>query len=231
MHSTICTVNCYSWMSLRVSDEHIKTYGDTSEKICIIFLGDDPEKEERILSESLSGAFIIGIRVDDWNSDLSPWNAPPVFGNEAFGEGAGKLLASIEETVIPFINESYGRKVFLIAGYSLAGLFALYSVYQSGSFAGAVAVSPSVWFPGWNEFVTDKKPNAAFIYLSLGNKEEKTKNKAMSAVGDNIRFMHEHLLEQGITACLEWNEGGHFRDIPDRIGKGLEKGLKMYNGS
>ena len=212
-----------------ISPDEIKEYGDTTDKICIICVGDDPEKEERIITEDLGGHFIIGLKVDDWNADLSPWNAPPAFGEEPFGNGADELLGSLEKEIIPFIEEKYGHKVFLIAGYSLAGLFALYSVYNSSCFAGAVAVSPSVWFPGWPEYVSDKKPNAGFIYLSLGNREENTKNNAMSRVGRNIRQMHELLLGQGIDTCLEWNEGGHFRDIPGRIQRGIVKGLEMYD--
>ena len=31
---------------------------------------------------------LLAFKVDNWNVDLSPWNAPPVFGNEFFGDGA-----------------------------------------------------------------------------------------------------------------------------------------------
>ena len=50
----------------------------------------------------------------------------------------------------------------------------------------------------------------------------------MSCFGDNIRGMHKLLLEQGIDTCLEWNEGGHFKDVESRIGKGIAAGLHMY---
>ena len=31
---------------------------------------------------------LLAFKVEDWNRDLSPWEAPAVFGDEAFGDGA-----------------------------------------------------------------------------------------------------------------------------------------------
>lgn len=45
-------------MSLKVFDERLKVYGDTSKKVCIILAGEDPEKEVQIISEGESRAFI-----------------------------------------------------------------------------------------------------------------------------------------------------------------------------
>ncbi|MBO7362033.1 MAG: esterase [Lachnospiraceae bacterium] len=215
-------------MSLKVFDERIKVYGDTSKKVCVILVGEDPEKEVQIISEGESRALTVFLKVDDWNNELSPWNAPPAFGNEPFGNGADNTLDFITGELIPFIDESFGAKDYLLAGYSLAGLFALYGIYKSSCFAGAIAVSPSVWFPGWPEFIKDKIPNASFVYLSLGNKEEKTRNSVMACVGDNIRHMHEILLERGVRNILEWNDGGHFKDPELRLRKGIASGLDLY---
>jgi predicted alpha/beta superfamily hydrolase len=218
-------------MSLKVFDERLKVYGDTSKKVCIILAGEDPEKEVQIISEGESRAFVVFLKVNDWNNELSPWNAPPVFGNEPFGNGADGMLDFIISKVIPFIDERFGTKDYLLAGYSLAGLFALYGIYRSKRFAGAIAVSPSVWFPGWMDFIADKKPDASFVYLSLGNREEKTRNSVMASVGDNIRHMHEILTRQGVSAVLEWNEGGHFNDPVLRLRKGITSGLDLYENS
>ena len=38
---------------------------------------------------------LIAVKVDDWNRELSPWEAPAVFGNEGFGNGAEDTLAEI----------------------------------------------------------------------------------------------------------------------------------------
>ena len=56
---------------------------------------------------------------------------------------------------------------------------------------------------------------AAAVYLSLGDKEEKTRNRVMARVGEAIRGGYSFLKDAGICCTLEWNEGNHFRE-PDR---------------
>ena len=165
-----------------------------------------------------------GFEVTDWNKELSPWNAPPVFGKEPFGSGAGETLAYLEIEVIPNIIKRCSLKddiPIIIGGYSLAGLFALWSAYTSDRFAAVAGVSPSVWFLGWLDFITKHSPSAKSIYLSLGKKEEKTRNQTMAAVGDNIRRHYEMLRAMNFNVTLEWNEGNHFTEPEIRIAKGL----------
>ena len=81
------------------------------------------------------------------------------------------------------------------------------------------AASPSVWFPGWMEFEQQYPIQAQHVYLSLGDKEERTKNTIMAAVGDNIRTLHSRLTERGADCTLEWNSGGHFKDADLRTAK------------
>ena len=72
----------------------------------------------------------------------------------------------------------------------------------------------------FGRFAAENEPKTGIIYLSLGNKEEKTKNVKMSMVGDEIRRLYGHL--NGKADCiLEWNEGNHFKDPMERTAKGL----------
>ena len=59
------------------------------------------------------------------------------------------------------------------------------------------------------------------VYLSLGDKEERTKNTVMSKVGDCIRESYDLLTGQGIDCTLEWNKGGHFKEPALRTAKGF----------
>ena len=43
----------------------------------------------------------------------------------------------------------------------------------------AAAASPSIWFPGFLEYLKRQKIQSNCIYLSLGDKEEKTRNVAI----------------------------------------------------
>ena len=180
------------------------------------------------------GFTLAAFKVDDWNADLPPWEAPPVFGNEPFAGGAETTLRYVTEQLIPELAGTKGadknvqayectKPEIYIGGYSLAGFFALWAVYQTDLFNGAAAASPSVWFPGWIEYAGSHAVKAEKVYLSLGDKEEKTRNPVMRTVGDNIRRQYELL--QADVSCeectLEMNQGNHFKEPDIRTAKGF----------
>lgn len=165
---------------------------------------------------------LAAFKIHDWNSELTPWPAPPVFGKEPFGDKAGETLTFVTGRFLPMLKEmDIDVSHCMLGGYSLAGLFALWASYQAGSFEGVVAASPSVWYPQWLDFASVNKPQASSVYLSLGDKEEKTRNPVMAQVGNAIRKQKELLLEQGVNAILEWNVGNHFVDSEKRMAKGF----------
>ena len=171
------------------------------------------ENEVKTISELTNADFrMIAVRVPNWNRDLSPWTAPAVFGKESFGDGAGDFL----EGILPLCPDG---KTCYIGGYSLAGLFALWAAYRTGRFAGVAAASPSVWFPGFTDFMQANRIQSKAVYLSLGDREEKAKNPVMAAVGSRIREAEGILKAQGIPCTLEWNPGNHFRDADVRTAK------------
>ena len=162
---------------------------------------------------------LVAFAVEDWNRELSPWKAPAVFGNEDFGDGAEETLSFIENNLLPFISERYGSLPVILGGYSLAGLFALWSAFNSSSFCAVSGVSASVWFPGWVEYVSENECHASHVYLSLGDREEITRNRVMATVGTCMRSMDEILSGKGTDHVLKWNEGNHFRDVDLRCTK------------
>lgn len=178
----------------------------------------------RTLEERTEGqrCLIAAFDVGDWNDRLSPWCAPAVFGKEDFGQGAEQTLCYIENELLPTLGRHFpceGRRVFLV-GYSLAGLFSLWAVTRTDRFEGAAGVSPSVWFPGWLSYAETHPPRCRVLYLSLGDREEKTKNVTLATVGDAIR--QQHALYSGVLPCvLEWNEGNHFVDAGKRLARAM----------
>lgn len=169
---------------------------------------------------------LIAFLVDNWNTELSPWEAPAVFGNESFGSGAAQTLSFITDCLLPDINNTYpssSTKHFYLGGYSLAGLFSLWAAYQTNIFCGIAAASPSVWFPCWNDYISSHYISAPQVYLSLGKKEDKTKNRLMATVGNNISCQYELLCrDTNVERCiLEWNEGNHFANTEFRTAKGF----------
>ncbi len=172
------------------------------------------ESEAAEIARLAGGDFrLIAVKIDRWNADLSPWRAPAVFGKEEFGGGAEATLAEI----LKLAGEK--GKTYYIGGYSLAGLFALWAAYRTDAFRGVAAASPSVWFPGFTDFMRAGTIRCEAVCLSLGDREEKTRNPVMAAVGDRIREARDILTAQGTGCALEWNPGNHFRDAPLRTAK------------
>ena len=159
--------------------------------------------------------------IRDWNRELSPWEAPPVFGKTPFGGGAGETLRFLSERRLPELRkrcDPESEAILCLGGYSLAGLFALWAGTQTSLFTGLAAASPSVWFPGWLNFVKANPVCAPYVYLSLGDREERAKNPVMASVGTCIREQYE-LLQADHRATLEWNPGNHFQETAERTAR------------
>ena len=125
------------------------------------------ENEVREIEKRTSKEFrFIATKVENWNDDLSPWKAPAVFKTEDFDGGASKTL----ENIIALCVDK--NRKYYIGGYSLAGLFALWAACQTDIFSGVAAASPSVWFPGFIDYMKTYKMKSQNVYLSLGDREE-----------------------------------------------------------
>ncbi len=196
-------------------------YGNPDAGIVLIQPVDDHdmqiiENQVKLITDGTGREFCLkAFKVGDWNRDLSPWQAPPVFGKEAFG---GEAETTLAETLKCCEDES---KTYIIGGYSLAGLFALWASFKTDRFSAIAAASPSVWFPGFTDFMAESGNtcSAKAVYLSLGDKEGKTKNPAMARVGECIEKARDILETRGISTALEWNPGNHFRDPDIRTAK------------
>ena len=212
-------------------------------KKCILYLNEDTEyiliqpvdendisvldNEVKHIEENTDRNFsLVAFKIEDWNSELTPWEMPLLRGKGNFGDGATRTLEFIKNDLIPavseYINIENKETKYILGGYSLAGLFSLWSGYQTDIFEGIAAVSPSVWYKGWIEYVAAGKPLSEKIYLSLGDTEEKTKHQILSKIGDNIKKQHEILEKsENVKTVLEWNEGNHFQNPDIRTAKGF----------
>ncbi|MDP4089655.1 MAG: alpha/beta hydrolase-fold protein, partial [Bacillota bacterium] len=111
-----------------------------------------------------------------------------------------------------------------LIGYSLGGLVSIYSLYTCNTFGKIGSLSGSMWFEGWIDFMLTNMPadTGAEVYLSLGKGEERIRNQQMAKVGECTRKAAEILKRQLTSSenvALEWNNGGHFTEIPQRFEK------------
>jgi len=207
----------------------MKAYGNTNSQIVLLQPVDEHdldmiEQEIKEIEKHVQTSFqVIAYPIKNWNHELSPWEAPAVFGKEGFGAGANITL----QEILKCCEDK--SKTYILGGYSLAGLFALWSAYQTDAFTAIAAASPSVWFPGYMDYMKTHKFLAKAAYLSLGDREEKTKNPTMSQVGNCIREAHEILTQSNIQATLEWNPGNHFKDAELRTAKAFAWAIQAIN--
>lgn len=162
----------------------------------------------------------------EWNRDLAPWKADAVFKGESdFEGGADQYLERLTGEIIPSAAREHSLEpcATYIAGYSMAGLFALYSLYKTDCFSGAASCSGSLWFPGFREFALDHEfmSQPSKIYMSLGDREAKTKNKVMAAVEENTLAVADLYRSKGLDVKFEMNLGGHFNESALRTAKGI----------
>ena len=163
--------------------------------------------------------------VNSWDDDLTPWPCSDVLKGREFKGNADSTLSELSAFVNGELKASYPNhgKVYVV-GYSLAGLFSLYAIYEDSIYAGAVSCSGSLWYPEWDEYISSKEPKSEVnVYLSLGDKEPLIKNPVMSRVGDVTLKQYELLKASSMVnrITFEWNEGGHFAGASDRVAKGI----------
>lgn len=212
---------------MQIGNRPCRIYGEANAEYLLLQMTGEHELqsmdyEVAAIAQSSQNFLFAAIPVESWNDELSPWKSPAVWGKECFGGNAADTLRFLTEQVIPALKQQFALPEnvrIILGGYSLAGLFALWASTQTELFSGVAAASPSVWFPGWMEFEQQHLIQAQRVYLSLGDKEEHTKNTVMATVGDNIRTLHSRLAERGTDCTLEWNCGGHFKDADLRTAR------------
>ena len=162
----------------------------------------------------------------NWDHEMSPWYCPPVMGDGTpFTGGADEYLNLLLTRILPEARSMLqdSPRFIGIAGYSLAGLFALYAMYRCDAFDRAASMSGSLWFPDFREYALThgmkKRPDK--IYLSLGDKEAKARNALLKTVQDNTEQIVSHYRQLGLDVTWELNPGNHFRDAALRTAKGI----------
>ena len=176
------------------------------------------------LCEDVKCNYIV-YEVEDWNADFSPWEF--VLNKKmSFSGGGRKTLDWLINKCVPYCEKEYGlTEERILCGYSLAGLFSLWAFYESQAFGGVISCSGSLWFVGWISYAeSHTAPQNSSVYLSLGNREEKARDRIMATVGDCTRRQYELVCgDKNVSRhILEWNGGGHFNEPEKRIAKGIK---------
>lgn len=180
------------------------------------------EAEAQQIAELSKVPFVLAtIELEDWMADLMPWPDGNVSRDPEVGKHAQETLNYVLMALVPELEQRYGSLPMILGGYSLGGLFAIWASMQTDSFKAVAAASPSVWIHNWMPFAKKHVPMANYIYLSLGDQEERVKNQAIARVGDNLRAQYELFQTQlgPEQSMLVWEEGSHFADNEGRLAR------------
>lgn len=193
----------------------------------VVYVNGD-ESTKFIIEEAdyISGLNMIIVSIVSENrlSELTPWPAKalhPKFLD--FGGKADEFIHDIENQLKPEIDKRYrtlkGPESTGITGYSLGGLFAIYSAYHTKIFGSIASMSGSFWYPDFLIYVKEHSMLniTARLYLSSGDSEGLGHNDIKK---DSVLYTREihHLLEEHTSSkvVLQWHTGGHHDNKEDR---------------
>lgn len=203
--------------------------GGSKEAYCVyinLCYGEGRKLWQEITKRSHPAFNLVGINGLDWACDMAPWNYPALNKNSSpcLG-GAQNYLKTLTDTIVPAVEESLELKPHkrILCGYSLAGMFAIWSLYNTTLFDMVGSISGSVWLPPFNEFIFThallKTPER--IYLSLGDREKLSTIPLLASVEERTLKLQQHYQELGINCAYELNPGGHELNPEWRTAKGI----------
>lgn len=207
-----------------------KTEYDESKSVPLVIMNTfqgNGEEVYKALMDITDKDFTLAVVSDiEWDDEMSPWESPALFkGDTPCTGGADAYIDKLTGSIIPEIVNSLSQKpeFIAIAGYSLGGLFSIYSLYKTDVFARAVSASGSMWFPDFLEYVqkNEFKNKPDKVYFSLGDKEAMAKNQILKTVQDRTEAIYKIFDEKGIDTIFELNPGNHFKDEAVRMAKGI----------
>lgn len=194
-----------------------------------VYLNTFPEEGQRIFQllqgDGCPPFTLVAVSGLQWNHDLAPWDCPAAFrSGDVFTGGADDHLRLLTGEILPRAEEIAGTPAWRgLAGYSLAGLFAVYALYGTDTFSRTASMSGSLWFPGIRDYLFTHTPRRwpDRMYFSLGDKEHKTRNPLLQSIRQNTLEIRDFYRDQGIRTVFCPNPGNHFSQAPQRTAAGI----------
>ena len=211
--------------SFTVAEKVVNIFPSTETTAPIIYLNTFSGEGQKIYEAARAANYpqftLVAISDLDWNHDMVPWDSPSAFKNaEPCTGGADDYLRLLTEEIIPTAEREIAGvpRWRGIAGYSLAGLFALYAIYQTDLFSRVGSMSGSLWFPSMKEYIFSHEPKRLpdYMYFSLGDKESKTRNPILRSVRQNTEEIQSFFQDKGIDTVFRLNPGNHYDHAAER---------------
>lgn len=213
-----------------LSGKTVTVYAGGAPDSAVVFLntfGDEGDRAYQALRACGCPAFtLVTVSGLVWDHDMAPWDIPPIApGDTPCTGGADDYLRLLTGEIVPRAEQFVPGRVLWrgIAGYSLAGLFAVYSLCQTDLFARAASISGSLWFPGFADYVLlhGGQSRPSHLYFSLGDRESRTKNPLLRTVQQNTEQIERFYARQGADTIFQLNPGGHYQNAAQRTAAGI----------
>lgn len=214
-----------------IGNKKVSFFFDSSKPVPFIYFNgvfDSSEKLWNMCKQIGCGEFaLVAISGLNWDDDMTPWYCPALSKKDTpCGGKADEYLTLLTDKIMPAVAELSEVKPLYnaITGYSLAGLFALYSLYKTDKFSKAACASGSFWYPDFNAYAMQNKfiKTPDCIYFSLGDKESKTANARLRTVQTNTETLEAFYKNKGIKTTFVLNKGNHFQNTDLRMANGIK---------
>lgn len=216
--------------ALEIGSKNISIFLSTKPRTPIIYLNTFSDEGRKVYEAAQATGCLpftlVAVSDLDWNHDMVPWDSPPAFKNaEPCTGGADDYLRLLTKEIIPTAEKELAGVPSWrgIAGYSLAGLFALYAIYRTDLFSRVGSMSGSLWFPGMKEYIFSHEPKRQpdCVYFSLGDKESKTRNPVLRSVRQNTEEIQSFYQDKGFNTIFQLNPGNHYDHAAERTAAGI----------
>ena len=217
--------------TLSIDSKAVSIFQTGISGVPVIYLNTYSEEGQQVFEAAQAAGYppftLVAISDLDWNHDMAPWDSPAAFKKGTpFTGGADDYLRLLVDEIIPEAEKDLATPPAWrgIAGYSLAGLFALYAIYRTDVFSRVGCMSGSLWFPGFKEYIFSHEPKKPpdCIYFSLGDKEAKTRNPVLKTVQENTEEIQTFYQNKGIDTVFQLNPGNHFVQGIERTAAGIQ---------
>ena len=204
---------------------HLDHTDNGSDKVVYVLLPLQMEEGDLASIEALAdecGVNIVLMSDFDWESYMTPWEAPDAVRKNRMYEGKGRaFLEEFIEDYSFYIEHSLriDKAERYLVGISLSGLFAVWATAQKDYFKGVASISGSFWFEDFVEWISKQETlSCERYYFSLGAKEKDSKNKMFAGVQEATEAVVEYLRSIDKEVIFELNEDSHSANIMRKIG-------------
>lgn len=192
----------------------------------VVYIHSDKKNRNFLTSQFYFSSFdfiTVIIETENRLSDYTPWESPALDSRfEAFGGQADSYLNWILSDLKPYINQNFSthhdsRHTGLV-GYSLGGLFNLYTLCQTTDFDFVGAISPSVWYVGFTEYFSTHLINET-ININITGGEDEGKNKKMPIKDSKQKIIEiQKIIQQMPAIHLQFalDQYGHHQNLERR---------------